>query len=564
MKGPKFGKRTRVKNPWAWAVLLIAFGFSGCAHRERPDRNPIAAQLQKAEALQRELKSTSAAGESQEKLRLKFDRQISKIVSSLRDRLSLIGAMALTNGGLRVGPYLLQMPPNDRSGTSLCLSDYDRLHPADPTEERGITVEYARLGAGAALVGELGESPELTRERTNFYAQRIYLPVTAVLDFPESGSSPPRPAHLRLVDPHVPPDRIPGLKGQVLSANYPAVARLSLAREAFIKSAWLGLLWPGLHLEESGLFLLEPYRPHKIPVVMVHGLYSSPATWLEMASAIQADPILSQRFQVWYFIYPTGLPIPASAQQLRTSLKDAVNRLDPGLQQAASHEMVLIGHSMGGILSRLQTTQSGDLFWTNFFTKPVEKLIVKDSVRRDLKESFFFDRQPCVSRVIFIATPHRGSGLADLWFSRWFVRLIHLPATTVQTASELLTLNVDAVRPDLLKYRKLGLTSVESLSPGNPLYRAMEQRPIPVPFHSIIANRGDAKSKPTSDGVVPYDSAHLTNALSEIIIPAGHACTDSMEAISEVKRILQVHLEGFDLRQKSGSQERGSEQAGSH
>jgi pimeloyl-ACP methyl ester carboxylesterase len=564
MTDPISGPQSRWAIRHGCTLLVVALVLFGCAHRERTDQNPIAAQLQKAEALQKDLQTTPGNGKSREKAQLKFDRQVSKVVSSLRDRLSPIGAMALTNGGLRVGPYLVQMPPNDHLGTSLSLSGYDHLYPADPTEERGITVEYARTGAGAALVGELGQSPELTRERTNFFGQRIYLPVTAVLDFPASGSTAPRPAQLRLVDPHIPPEKVPGLKGQVLSANYTAAARLSLAREAFLKSAWLGLLWPGLHLEESGLFLLEPYRPDKIPVVLVHGLYSSPATWLEMASAIQADPALSRRFQLWYFIYPTGMPIPGSAHQLRTSLNDAVERLDPGLQQPTSHEMVLIGHSMGGILSRLQTTESGDLFWTNFFSKPVEKLNVRDSIRRDLKESFFFDRLPCVSRVIFIATPHRGSGLADLWLSRWFVRLIHLPATTVQTASELLTMNVDAIRPDLLKYQKLGLTSVESLSPGNPLYRAMEQRPIPVPFHSIIANRGNSGTNPTSDGVVPYDSAHLTNAQSELIIPAGHACTDSRAAISEVKRILHVHLEGFDERHAVTRGEKNPGQADSH
>lgn len=523
----------------AWTAAVL---FTGCATHPSRERNPIAQELEAAEAAQARAERPGLSPSQHTRSVAAYNKATASVVEILKDRTSITTWSALTNQGLVVGKYLLRVHPEMACDPKMAFHQFDRFYPANPDEETGAVRSCVRQGFGAPLVGEQSAAPYLAHERTNFFSRRIYLPVTALLDFPRSSNSVFRPVELTLADPRFQTNTPIRGTNQPIAANFAAPARRSLAHDTFLKAAWLGLLWPGLHLETTGLFLMEPYDPEKIPVVLVHGLYSSPATWLELSSALSADPELSARFQIWYFIYPTGLPIPGSAKRLRESLSTVLNHLDPGLSHPTSRQMVLIGHSMGGLLSQLQTTDSGDAFWQSYFSKPISDLILSESARSSLKNSFYFERQPFVSRLIFIATPHRGSELADTWFSRLFVRLIQLPATTIKTTTEVLTLNVDAVRPDLLKYRSLASTSLESLSPGNPLFKALEAQPIHVPCHSIIANRARDVSKPTSDGVVPYWSSHLTNSASEVVITAGHACTDNAMAIAEVKRILRLHL----------------------
>lgn len=531
----------------AWLVGLILF-LAGCGHTAQWNRNPVEMRLQEVEREQTRLKEMGTTAERRKQAETDLDRSIARTVSALREQITPLGASALTNGGLHLGKYLVQMPVNSGAADQIDFCQYDHLFPADPTEETGFAREFVRIGKGGAMVGELGLAGNWAAKRDQFYDHRLYVPVTAFLEFQDAPIRAPRRVQLRLIDPTLGTPTPGAASEQSLSANYAAAARHGLEREAFLKLRWLGLLWPGIHLGNSGLYLLQPYDPNKIPVVMIHGLYSSPATWLEMASAIMADPELSRRFQLWYFIYPTGLPIPGTAWRLRMALEQAIDQLDATHSHPGTTEMVLVGHSMGGLLARLQAIDSGDRFWTNHFSKPADELLVSEKTRQELKASFFFEHQSFVSRLIFIATPHAGSDLADLWFSRWFVRLIHLPATTLQSVTELLTLNVDALRPDLLRYQRLGCTSVESLSPGNPLYRALRECPVSVPCHSIIANRAGAGGKLVSDGVVPYPSAHLEKTESEKIVTAGHACTDAPAVLEEVKRILHLHLVAFDRK----------------
>lgn len=534
-----------------FAVWIAGVAGTGCAYSRRPVVNPIAARMQRIERCESAIRRSVTTPKSAGRALAEYDESVANFVSILRERLTHSGMGALTNGGLRVDDYLLNIRRETEFGTSFRLGDFDHFHRAEPRHEKGIFHQFVRLGIGTALVGEQGQSIQFESYRHQFYSQRIYRPVTAIVSMGDKQPGIPRSVELSLLDPNgseaTPSESLRGS----LTADFPAAERLGLAREAFIKSAWLGLLWPGLHLEESGLFLLEPYQPEKIPVVLVHGLYSSPATWVEIASAIHADPNLSRKFQIWYFIYPSGLPIPNSAQALRKCLNKRLDQVDPGLRNPTSHQLVLIGHSMGGLLSRLQVVDSGERFWTNYFSRSLDKMILSDSSRAELSASFYFQRQPSISRLIFIATPHKGSSLADLWLSRWFVRLIHLPSETVKTVTELSSLNLDAIRPDVLHYKTMCSTSIESLSPGNPLFRALEECPPPVPYHSIIASHGRLSNIPVSDGVVPFSSSHIRGAQSELILSDRHACTDNNSAIEEVKCILNTHW--MEMQMRSGS-----------
>ena len=135
-----------------------------------------------------------------------------------------------------------------------------------------------------------------------------------------------------------------------------------------------GLLNPGKVKELQGLYMLEPYDPDKMPVVMVHGLWSSPVTWMEMFNDLRSDPTVRDHYQFWFYLYPTGQPFWLSGTQMREDLAMMRRRLDPQRKAPALDQMVLVGHSMGGLVSKMQTVDSGDAFWQTTSEHPFAEL----------------------------------------------------------------------------------------------------------------------------------------------------------------------------------------------
>ena len=162
---------------------------------------------------------------------------------------------------------------------------------------------------------------------------------------------------------------------------------------------------------EGGVKFLEPYQPGKIPVLLVHGLLSSPVTWAPMFNDLQADPALRDRFQFWVYFYPTGDPYLATAADLRRNLDKIRSKLDPRRQDPALDQMVLVGHSMGGLISHLLTVAGGDDFWKMVSDEPIQQVKAEEPVKEQLEETFYFRPRMDVKRVIFLGTPHRGSSL---------------------------------------------------------------------------------------------------------------------------------------------------------
>jgi hypothetical protein len=117
----------------------------------------------------------------------------------------------------------------------------------------------------------------------------------------------------------------------------------------------------------DGLMLMQPYRPGRIPVVLVlvHGTASSPVRWAEMFNEISHDPVLRGRYQFWLFQYNTGQPIVYSAMLLRRALRNVISEVDPTGEDPALRRMVVIGHSQGGLLTKLMAINSGKRFWEN-------------------------------------------------------------------------------------------------------------------------------------------------------------------------------------------------------
>jgi pimeloyl-ACP methyl ester carboxylesterase len=292
--------------------------------------------------------------------------------------------------------------------------------------------------------------------------------------------------------------------------------------------------------EDEGLFFLQPHRPGLVPVVLVHGTASSPARWGDLVNELANERAIAERYQFWLFQYNTGNPVAYSGGLLRSELEDAVALLDPAGADPALRRMVVIGHSQGGLLTKLTAIESGDRFWTDFSRVPLEALDLSDEVRALLRRSLFYTPLPFVRRVIFLCTPHRGSYLASFRLAGLLSDLVALPSNLVQAGVELLR-----NRPGNLFLESTGRlpTSIDTMTPGNPFLRILSEIPVApeTRAHSIIAVRGAGPPEGQSDGVVSYESARLGGVDSELVVRSGHSAQSRPEVILEIRRILLEH-----------------------
>jgi len=294
---------------------------------------------------------------------------------------------------------------------------------------------------------------------------------------------------------------------------------------------------------QDGLFFMGPYRRGRIPVVLVHGTASSPARWAEMLNELQNDPRLWGRYQFWLFTYNTGNPILYSAGILTDGLRKAVTELDPEGKDAALRKMVVIGHSQGGLLTKLTTVDSGTGFWDNGFTVSFDKLEGSPEAKEILKRSMFFTPLPSVKRVVFIATPHQGSFVAGGWIGRLTGKLISLPFRLLSPLNEVIALKRQTVSIRSIKDIP---RSTDQMDPKSPFIRSLAAMPMApeITAHSIIAVKNpDAPKEKWTDGVVDYSSAHIDGVASELVVHSSHSTQSEPETIEEVRRILVEHLE---------------------
>ncbi|MDD5351073.1 MAG: hypothetical protein PHQ12_12750 [Chthoniobacteraceae bacterium] len=352
----------------------------------------------------------------------------------------------------------------------------------------------------------------------------LVAPVTATLDFRGNAAS------LTLCDPAVVKTvQIQG-KPQPLAADFTA----PIAYYPPINQLWYGLM--GLievdkYMRFSGLYMLQPYDPNRIPVILVHGLISTPHMWGNVINELEAEPALRGRYQFWTYCYPTGNTPAYSALLLRKEL-EKIQRLHP-----MPHGCIMIGHSMGGLISRMQVTTTGRVLWNGNFGGKADKLYARLPKDHPVKEALIFNADPQVKKVVFICVPHRGSNMALSSIGAIGRSLITLPATIVVTMQKsvidvLKTSSGEVVMPN----------SITGLSPKSNTLLAMDKLPIAAPHYSIIGDRGRGDSPNSSDGVVPYWSSHLASASAERIVPGPHGSYELPQTIAELKRILSDHL----------------------
>jgi pimeloyl-ACP methyl ester carboxylesterase len=426
---------------------------------------------------------------------------------------------------------------------------FDYLHSSYEVSVTGLANQYVTRGLGAPLVG-IVEKPGQKANFGRFYPPKVSsYPVSAVLLFEpmqKTDDGLTRTIKLVLYDSlQVESVQIQG-KTISLESDFTTPLGLLLRNVKPLELGIRNLINSDIEVQKAGVYMLEPYRPDKIPVVLVHGLMSSPATWAGMFNDLRGDPELRKRYQFWFFMYPTGLPIMYSASILRNQLNEIRSLYDPNGTNPNFNQMVLVGHSMGGLLSRLMVQDSKTIYWDSFLNKPYETIDIDPNSKRMLKDIAMFDHLPYVKRVIFIATPHRGSPTADAWYTRFFSGFVNLPNAVSNTADAVLVRR-DLMTPQAATLTKKTWNSLLLLSPSSGFMKTTQKVSLcpDIPYHSIIGIRNATVAAGSSDGVVPYESSHLDFVQSEKLVPFTHPAHTHPLAIDEVKRILRLHLAGI-------------------
>ena len=287
------------------------------------------------------------------------------------------------------------------------------------------------------------------------------------------------------------------------------------------------------------LTMLEPYEPGKIPVILIHGLYSDAITWADMLNELRSQRDLSERFQFWVFRYPTGGDLMTSTAALRQNLHAIQQTYDPQHSDPAARNIVLVGHSLGGLVSKMQVTSSYDLLWREAAVQPFSALRAPPEVTARLANGFFFQPVPTISRVVFIGTPHRGSGMASRAAGRVGNLLVQFGDADEEMFDELVEQNRDVFKPFLRRGRP---TTISLLEPDSPFLDALAEMPVNrcTHLHSVIGTGGANPLEP-GDGIVPVVSAQHYGD-SEQFVPARHERLHRAPAtIAEVARILRLH-----------------------
>src|SRR5271163_2187044 len=414
-------------------------------------------------------------------------------------------------------------------------------------EVRGLRNTYRRPGIGAALSAKVQASPGVPASR--WIPPNSKVPITAFVRFDN-----PRLAmstgHLHGTVELYDEDRTTAVQVGAVSVPLESDPSAALAYRLEGAPIWDfelagfrrgDFLLPGMSqtADINGLFMLHPYHPNMIPVVFVHGTASSPARWAEMANELLGDPAIRSRYQIWFFIYNSGNPIALSAMRLRESLQSAKKDVDPEGRDAALNQMVIIGHSQGGLLTKMTVVDSGTRFWDNVSKVPFDRADLNPETRDLLARALFVEPLPFVKRVIFIATPHRGSFLASNLIAKFANKFINLPGSLAKAAVDMGKVR----KPSLLGAPATLPTALDNMDASNPFLKTLGSLPIVdgVHVHSIIAVKGEGPLEDGNDGVVEYKSAHIDGVESELIVRSGHSTQATPETIEEVRRILYVH-----------------------
>jgi len=414
-------------------------------------------------------------------------------------------------------PSLFQFRPSDR---------YDFAG-------KGVGERVLKEGLGAPLV-VVGKDLDYLKLDKFAQGKNLYYGMTALVNFRG------RDCAIELLDPLAREMvRFDG-RNYPLAGDYQGPLALALADLHLERRELAALFQPQKFAGKARLARLQPYDPRKIPVLCVHGLGNSPATWAPLIEFLRGDAAIREHYQFWFYSYPSGLPFPLAAASLREQLQE-IRRQHPGQK-----DLVVIGHSMGGMISRLLMTDSETKLWDTYFDKPPAQLAISEKTRDFMAGMLMFKEVPHLGRVIFVSASHRGSYMATDFWGRVGASLVGNPLASDDIYAEAL----GSARPEAKAHGRKHLpNSIELLDPDSLFLEKVNALPLKpgVPYHSLIGDRGkggylDHTKPESSDGIVPYWSSHMPGAQSERIIPSGHWSHLHPLGMAEIKRILMLHI----------------------
>ena len=536
-------------------LLGLAISLSGCSLHQRQEMEYAhyqddAAAIREAHAAWLILSSPNRSREWPE-ARKKYNACIRELASHLKE--------AKRKGGMNEEkrlnlPFVIEKSPYARDSNPWFYEAIFMSDEVDPTFRLRESVTVEGMGiplAGLAPRGGSRPHANVLKDNGNVHT------LTAILDFDRMVDGKPTLRTIpRLMNEHIFIGK--NKVRQPLAANFSVPIALFWKLSDADGTELLGAFRPKKAINTMGLYFSEPYDPRKIPVVFTHGLMSGPATFANLTNRLLVDPVIRENYQFWFFGYPSGLAwtIPASRQ--RQALKELMQEYNPRGTSREMNNIVMVGHSMGGLITRFNNSTKPWTLMKGVFElspetfegmtlenwkKGMAPLHYDEQTLERLQNNFIFSPPQGVTRIVYMATPHRGSTFADNWIGRLGQRLIDLPSDMLEEVTRIATLSSGMFLLNPLQLKD-ELTSIRQLSPNSSLVKYMsELRGSPnVPVHSIIGDRGRNDTPNSSDGVVKYHSSHLDWSASEKIVPSGHSVQDDPASAVELRRILREHL----------------------
>ncbi len=416
---------------------------------------------------------------------------------------------------------------------------------------RGLRNRYSRDGIGIPLIARRTPGQTFPLERY-FPAGGYVAPITIYLRFDPNvvplgtnvANQSTERVRIGLADTRLQEYVCLGTQTLPVAADFTAPYAVQISHDrsrAAGRAALFGDRIPGTRL---GITISAPWDPQKVPLVLIHGLASSSEMWRELTNDILGSEELRGRYQIIHYTYATNETVLATAARFRRELSEflAVVKYDP----TVSPKIVLIGHSMGGLLAKSTVVDSGMTLWNSAFTVPPAALHVGDGERRTLEDAFILEPWPSVGMVVFLGTPQHGSEAADHLIGHLSSSLLHLPSDYVEMVQNLGRHDPDDLQPRVRHEFAAGhLTSIQSLSPRYPPMKALGDLPIVpgVPFHSLMGTAVKDRHGGSSDGYVTVDSARIPGSASDTLLPIRHRQFDRAAPLNVVYRILREYAE---------------------
>ncbi|MEP4079698.1 esterase/lipase family protein [Haloferula sp.] len=418
--------------------------------------------------------------------------------------------------------------------------DFDVVVPTSWLKTKGI--EWERItqdGLGAPMVGHRKDTPERRAADPMMPPGGRGVPLNASVRF--EGNS----AKLVLQNLMDESDIRVGNKTMPLAGDFSAAVSFTYHDKKTGVNKLAAMFRPGNYQDMIGMYSLTPYDPDRIPLILVHGLMSTAEGWLPFVNLLLADPVVREKYQILLFSYPTGITITNSAADLRDALTKFQKDHDPGRRNPKMRNMVILGHSMGGIITNMQIRDSGDRLYKTVFSKNLDELGLEKEVETEVRRLAFFKANPDIERALLLAAPLRGSDFAMTRIGQFGAWLITLPFDVIDNVlgDSRIFSSMTSVG---LEYSQRSHNSVTSLRPDNPTLQAVLDSPVRkgISIHSIMGQKDPKLPKEEgTDGFVSYRSAHLDYSVSEVVVPNSNhtSMVHRNETIEEIWRVLRLH-----------------------